>query len=167
VFLHQVGSSGHVVYSATSVVQNVDTLFFLAWVGPVGFPYKARRDKFRRTCVFASDGICGSRSSFWGIRAMKHRHTIFRPRVEPVRYRQKAHRDTLHRTFVFASGVICGSHSAFRCVRGVKCRCTIFMLEWARCGFHIKCTGTPYAEHLFLHQVVSACHVVHSGASEA
>jgi hypothetical protein len=39
------------------------------------------------------------------------------------------------------------------------------MLGWDQYGFDNKCTGTHYAELLFLHPVGSAGHVVHFGAS--
>jgi hypothetical protein len=38
------------------------------------------------------------------------------------------------------------------------------MLGWDRYGFDNKCIGTRYAEHLFLHLLGSAGHVVHFGA---
>jgi hypothetical protein len=40
-----------------------------------------------------------------------------------------------------------------------------FLLGWDRYGFHNKCSTKPYVELVFLHLVVSACHVVHFGAS--
>jgi hypothetical protein len=43
---------------------------------------------------------------------------------------------------------------------------TLFlMLGWDRYGFDKKCARTHYAKLLFLHQVGSMGHVVHSGAS--
>jgi hypothetical protein len=39
------------------------------------------------------------------------------------------------------------------------------MLGWNPNGFHKKHAGTRYAERVFLHQLGSAVHVVHSGAS--
>jgi hypothetical protein len=42
---------------------------------------KARRDTSRQTCVFTSDGIYWSRSTFWCIWGLKHPCTIFHARV--------------------------------------------------------------------------------------
>jgi hypothetical protein len=63
--------------------------------------------------------------------------------------------------------VICGSHSAFRCVWGTNIDTLFSILWWDRYEFHKKHAGTRYAELVFLHPVVSAFHVVHSGASGA
>jgi hypothetical protein len=39
------------------------------------------------------------------------------------------------------------------------------ILGWDRYGFYRKCVGPRYSELVFLHQVGSVGHVVHSGAS--
>jgi hypothetical protein len=75
---------------------------------------KARRDKLRQTCVFASGGICGSPSAFRCIWAVKCQFTIFPASVGLVRIPQNARRDTLRRSCIFASGGICGSCSSLR-----------------------------------------------------
>jgi hypothetical protein len=114
VFLHPVGPAAHVVHSGASGPQNVDALCFMLRWAWCGFHKKAHHDTLRQTCIFASYGICGSRSAFECVWAMKHRHTICCTLVGSVQISQKAHRDTLRRTCVFASGGNCGSHSAFQ-----------------------------------------------------
>jgi hypothetical protein len=42
---------------------------------------------------------------------------------------------------------------------------SFFLLGWDQYGFHEKRIGTPYAELVFLHPVVSAGHEVHYGVS--
>jgi hypothetical protein len=59
VFLHLLGSMGHVVHSGASGMQNVDALFFILGKDHMDSP-KACRDMLHQICVFASSGICGS-----------------------------------------------------------------------------------------------------------
>jgi hypothetical protein len=77
VLLHPVGSVGHVVHSCASEERNINALFFLAFVGPVWILRKAGPVMLRQTCVFASDGICGSNSALRCIRRVRCRCTIF------------------------------------------------------------------------------------------
>jgi hypothetical protein len=133
----------------------------------VHFSYKAHRDTLHRTCVFASCGICGSRSVFWCVQGTKCDRTPFFALVGPVQIEEKAHRDTLHPTCIFSSVGICGPCSAFRCVRGTKRDHTIFILGLDRYGFDKKHAGTRYPELVFLHPMRFVGHVVHSSASRA
>jgi hypothetical protein len=81
------------------------------------FDRKSTGAHFFRNWVFASDGICGSRSAFWCIQGVKRRCIIFYAWVGPVQIPQKAHRETLGRTCVFPSDGIYGSCSAFHCAQ--------------------------------------------------
>jgi hypothetical protein len=71
----------------------------------------------------------------------------------------------LRQTCVFASGGICVTRSGFRSVQGAKHRCSIFHALVGRYRFYKMSVGTRYAEHVFLHPVGYAGHVVHFGAS--
>jgi hypothetical protein len=53
-------------------------------VGLVRIPQKAHRDTLHRICVCTSGKICGPRSAFWCVRAMKRRCIICHAQVGPV-----------------------------------------------------------------------------------
>jgi hypothetical protein len=99
-FLHPVASMGHVLHFCASGTRNINALFFTVGWDRYGFLKKARGDTLRRTCTFASSGICGSHSVFRCVRGMKRRCTIFHAWVGPIHIPPKARRDTLHRTCV-------------------------------------------------------------------
>jgi hypothetical protein len=88
VFLQPMRSVGQVVHFATYGARNIGALFFmLGWPGAVS--KKAYQDTIRRTCVFVSGGICGSRSALRYIRGMKYRCTSFLAAVGPKRFQKK------------------------------------------------------------------------------
>jgi hypothetical protein len=96
---------GDIVHSGVSAVRNIDALFVILGWDRYRF-YKSMLGHIMRTCVFASSGICGSRSAIRCVWVAKRRRTIFHAQVGPVRKPQKARRDTLRRTCVSASGGI-------------------------------------------------------------
>jgi hypothetical protein len=83
----------------------------------------------------------------------KHRRTIFHAHVGPVWNPQKSAPSHITPNLCFASGGFYGSHSALRCVRVTKHRASFFLVRRDRYGFHKKCTGTRYADLVFLHPV--------------
>jgi hypothetical protein len=89
VILYSMGTAGHVVHSGAFGVRNVDALFFMLG-GPDAVSIKTCRETLRRTCVFSSGGISGSRIAFRCVRGMKRRHAIFHARVRLVQIQQKA-----------------------------------------------------------------------------
>jgi hypothetical protein len=71
VFLHLVGSAGHVVPSGASGTRTT-MHYFYAWVGPIWIRQKNALGHVRQTCGFASFGICWLRSAFGSFRGVKH-----------------------------------------------------------------------------------------------
>jgi hypothetical protein len=102
VFLHPVGSAGHVVHSVHTGHEMLMHYFSCwGWAG-VDSTKSVMRYVTPNLC-FPSGGICGSRNAFLCVRGVKYRRTFFHTRVGLVRFQYKAHWDTLRQTSVFAS----------------------------------------------------------------
>jgi hypothetical protein len=125
VFLHSVGSAGHVCIPMHPASEtSTDYFSCSSWLGVVFI--KNAPGHITPNLCFASGGICGSHNGFVSVQGVKRQRTIFHARVGPIQIQQKTRRDTSRQTYVFVSGGIYGSCCAFRCVRGVKWRRTIF-----------------------------------------
>jgi hypothetical protein len=129
VFLHPVESAGYVVHSDASIAQNISALFFMLGTAQYIFK-KSAPGTLRQTCVFASGGICGSRSAFrcdWGMRC---RCTFFRLRWDRCGFQKKAHQDTLCRTCGLHSVGYAGHLVHSRASGARKVDALFFMLMW-------------------------------------
>jgi hypothetical protein len=150
---------------------NVDALvFILGWAFWFIQALKHRRTIFHASMGpvrFPSDGICGSRSSFWcvGSRNIDALFFIFGWAQCSI---HKKRVGTHYTKLVFFHSVESSSHVAHSGSSEPRNIDTLFsMLGWAWCGFHKKRIRTRYTELVFLHLVGFAGHVVHSGVSSA
>jgi hypothetical protein len=83
VFLHPVGSAGHVVYNGASGAQNVHAMFFMLGWDRYEFDKKRVRTRYAEL-FFTSGGIYGSCRALLCVRGTKHQRTILHSRVGPV-----------------------------------------------------------------------------------
>jgi hypothetical protein len=77
VFLHLVGFVCHAVHSGASGMQQIDVLFFMPGWDRYRFHKKRVGTCYTKLMFFASDEICGSRSSCLCIRVSKCQCCIF------------------------------------------------------------------------------------------
>jgi hypothetical protein len=110
------------------------TQYFSRSGGTGAVSIKTHQGKLRQTRVFASRGICGSRSALQCIWGVECRSTIFQARVGLVGFPQKAHRDTLRQSCVLhpvgsvGHVIHCGASGV------LKVDPLYFLLRWDRYG---------------------------------
>jgi hypothetical protein len=126
-FLHPVGSVGHVVYSCASRAQNGDTLFFMLGFDFYGSDKKSDGTRYAKLVFLHLMGSAGHVVHSGAPEARNGDALFFMLGWDRYRFdKKKMHLVKLRRTYVFTSGGICGSHSAFWCVRGMKQQHNIF-----------------------------------------
>jgi hypothetical protein len=85
VFLHPVGSVGHILQFSASRARNIDALFFTLGRDHYRLHKKCAGTLYTKLMFLHPVGSCRSPSALWCIPGMKHRCTIFHARVGPVR----------------------------------------------------------------------------------
>jgi hypothetical protein len=156
VFLHPVGSAGHVVYSGGSVVQTVNVLFFMLEWDWYRFDKKGIETRYTEVVLLHS-----------GISEARNVETLFFMfSWDRYRYDKKCV-GTRYTKLVFLHPVGSAGHVVHSGASGPRDVTLFFMLGWDLYTFNKKHVGTRYAGHMFLHLMGSAGHIVHSGASGA
>jgi hypothetical protein len=124
VFLHTVGSVGHLVLFGASGPQNVDALLFLLKWAWCGFYKKHTGTRyadpvFLHLVGYAGHFVHSSESKVRNIDTLFFMLRWIRCGLNKNRTRTRC-----VKLVIFASGGICGSCSTFLCLRAMKRRCT-------------------------------------------
>jgi hypothetical protein len=117
VFLHPVGSAGHVVHSCAIGVRNVIALFFLLRWDRYGFDKKHAGTHYAKLVFSNLMESMGHVVHSDASRARNVDALFFILGWARCGFHKKACQEMLCQTCVFAYGSICGSCSAFRCVK--------------------------------------------------
>jgi hypothetical protein len=118
VFLHPIGSTGHVVHFGASGPQNINTIFFILEWAQCSLHEKRTGTRYSELEFLHPVGSAGH---------VVHSIASGTQNVDGLFFMLRWACAVFQcRTFIFGSGGICGSHVAFWCVPGMKRRRTIF-----------------------------------------
>jgi hypothetical protein len=126
VFLHPMGSAGHVMHSGASGARNIDALFFMFWWDPYRYDKKRFGTRYAKHVFLHSMGSAGHivHSGASGAQNVDALFLMFR--WDRYGYDEKRVGTRCAEIVFFASDRICGSRSAFWCIWGTKHRCSLF-----------------------------------------
>jgi hypothetical protein len=124
VFLHPLGSVGHIVHSGASGPQNIDAPF-LCLGGTSTDSIKSALGHVMLNLCFSIWWDLWSRSAFWCVRGVKRRRTIFHDQVGRYGFHKKCI-ETRYSELVFLDTVGYAGHVVNSGVRATKHGCSIF-----------------------------------------